>query len=257
MGSRLFVHFILIHTRTFVVLYRRFTFGPQLFSACDTSRAHTPDEDAEAFAERAASPRKRIHDARSTRAHAHARRASRRPARTRMSAGDLAKRLQGVGVNDASLDDDEGGGGAVVVGGKEGSDDGGVRGTPVGEPAAASAKSRAVELIDDDRLLQAARVIRESGVAVEGGQGDEKLLRFMSKATLMEDLLQSLKSAPGQESGWLVQGEHMGKRDVSIYYRTDPETGTKLTARIESPIDKTMLVPFLSVLNESDLYSTW
>lgn len=56
---------------------------------------------------------------------------------------------------------------------------------------------------------------------------------------------------------WLVQGEHMGKRDVSVYYRTDVKTGTKLNARVESPIDGDMLVPFLSVLNESELYASW
>ena len=37
----------------------------------------------------------------------------------------------------------------------------------------------------------------------------------------------------------------------------DTETQTKLTARIESPIHKDMLVPFLSVLNESELYKSW
>jgi hypothetical protein len=37
----------------------------------------------------------------------------------------------------------------------------------------------------------------------------------------------------------------------------DKETGTKLTARVESPIDKSLLVPFLSTLNESELYHTW
>ena len=56
---------------------------------------------------------------------------------------------------------------------------------------------------------------------------------------------------------WLVQGEHMGRRDVSVYYRTDKKTGSKLNARVESPIESDMLVPFLSVLNESELYASW
>ena len=53
----------------------------------------------------------------------------------------------------------------------------------------------------------------------------------------MRALLASLKSdpnAPGND--WIVQGEHMGRRDVNIYYRVDEETKSKLTARIESPI---------------------
>ena len=163
-----------------------------------------------------------------------------------MSAGDLAERLSGVAVTDAPEANDDASSGAVLDGGK-----------PVGD---AAAKARAIDLIDDDRLLQAARTMREADVNVAAGDGsaeDAKLHRFMSKATLMEQLLESLKSVPDEKSGWLVQGEHMGKRDVNIYYRTDPETGTKLTARIESPIDAKMLVPFLSVLNESELYSTW
>ena len=65
-------------------------------------------------------------------------------------------------------------------------------------------------------------------------------------------------SSSSDEYGpWLVQGEHMGKRDVSVYYRTDKKTGSKLNARVESPIDAEMLVPFLSVLNESELYASW
>lgn len=123
-------------------------------------------------------------------------------------------------------------------------------------------KARAINLIDDDRMLEAARVVRASGVHVVSrpdapNDDDAKLHRFMGKAAMMQDLLDSLKSTPGEGSGWTVQGEHMGRRDVSIYYRTDPETGTKLTARIESPISTAMLVPLLSVLNESELYATW
>jgi len=49
----------------------------------------------------------------------------------------------------------------------------------------------------------------------------------------------------------------MGRRDVSVYYRTDKKTGSKLNARVESPIEAEMLVPFLSVLNESELYASW
>ena len=86
-------------------------------------------------------------------------------------------------------------------------------------------KARALHLIDDDRLLQAARVVRESGVALTAPHGEDtgpsahapdepsadeaKLRRFMAKASLMETLLASLKSAPDSISGWLVQGEHM------------------------------------------------
>jgi hypothetical protein len=187
------------------------------------------------------------------------------------------------------------------------------------------AKTRALALIDEDRLLEAARVLREANVPVPserevlrevlqlGQQGgldlaDAKFARCVSKATLVKELITSLKTSCGELGrGWKTQGEHMaglyklnsadpelesawfqplnlkydilvskfafkinlyryntGRRDVSIYYRThctDPgSTGqdrTAISARIESPIDKTMLAPFLAALNETELYFTW
>ena len=123
-------------------------------------------------------------------------------------------------------------------------------------------KARAVALIDDDRLLQAARLLRAHDVHVPirdpRDAADVKLNAFVPKAAVMEDLIESLKADPGRPgTEWIVQCEHSGRRDVSIYYRMDEETQTKLTARIESPIRKDMLVPFLSVLNESELYKSW
>ena len=126
----------------------------------------------------------------------------------------------------------------------------------------ADAKVEAVALIDDDRLLQAARLLRRHAVDVPIANPldatDAKLNAFVPKAAVMEDLIDSIKSNPKRPgTEWLVQCEHSGRRDVSIYYRMDTETQTKLTARIESPIHKDMLVPFLSVLNESELYKSW
>ena len=126
----------------------------------------------------------------------------------------------------------------------------------------ADAKVEAVALIDDDRLLQAARLLRRHAVDVPIANPldatDAKLNAFVPKAAVMEDLISSLKADPKRPgTEWLVQCEHSGRRDVSIYYRMDTETQTKLTARIESPIHKDMLVPFLSVLNESELYKSW
>jgi hypothetical protein len=128
--------------------------------------------------------------------------------------------------------------------------------------------ARAEALIDDDRLLEAARVCRDAGLslplAIPGAdfpaerETARKVNHYLPKAARMNALLDSLKSDPNApDTEWLVQGEHMGRRDVSIYYRVDPETSSKLTARIESPISRDMLVPLLSVLNESELYKTW
>jgi hypothetical protein len=156
---------------------------------------------------------------------------------------------------------------------------------------------RAAALVRDDRLLEAARVAARAGIAppvaataifsssdASDADADAATLldRHLPKARRVARLIESLKAkvsatSPGvgsndEEPGdaddasssssdeygpWLVQGEHMGKRDVSVYYRTDKKTGSKLNARVESPIDAEMLVPFLSVLNESELYASW
>ena len=152
---------------------------------------------------------------------------------------------------------------------------------------------RAAALVRDDRLLEAARVAARAGIAppvsamgffpedaAASDVSDAATLdRHLPAAGRMSRLIQSLKArvrngehgrgASSSSSGldddadaaeygpWLVQGEHMGRRDVSVYYRVDRKTGSKLNARVESPIVAEMLVPFLSVLNESELYASW
>ena len=156
-----------------------------------------------------------------------------------------------------------------------------------------AAVRRAAALVRDDRLLEAARVAARAGIAppvsamgffpedaAASDVSDAATLdRHLPAAGRMSRLIQSLKArvrngehgrgassssssldddADAAEYGpWLVQGEHMGRRDVSVYYRTDKKTGSKLNARVESPIEAEMLVPFLSVLNESELYASW
>mmetsp|Transcript_12166 Transcript_12166/g.25781 ORF Transcript_12166/g.25781 Transcript_12166/m.25781 type:complete len:318 (+) Transcript_12166:680-1633(+) len=60
-------------------------------------------------------------------------------------------------------------------------------------------------------------------------------------------------SSPQEE--WTKQGESCGRYDFTIYYKV--EDGARLTCRIESPVPSSLLVPLLSVLNESALYGTW
>ena len=162
-----------------------------------------------------------------------------------------------------------------------------------GDDSKLAAVRRAAALVRDDRLLEAARVAARAGIAppvsamgffpedaAASDVSDAATLdRHLPAAGRMSRLIQSLKArvrngehgrgASSSSSGldddadaaeygpWLVQGEHMGRRDVSVYYRTDKKTGSKLNARVESPIESDMLVPFLSVLNESELYASW
>lgn len=57
------------------------------------------------------------------------------------------------------------------------------------------------------------------------------------------------------QTDWVKQGESHGEHDFTVYYKI--EEGGRLTCRVESPVPFNLLVPILSVLNESDLYQTW
>lgn len=101
----------------------------------------------------------------------------------------------------------------------------------------------------EDRLLQAARLLRQVK--------DKNLISpthewILKKATVLESIVEQLATAPGDE--WNKQGERHGHLDTMIYYQMD---GNKLTARLETPIKPTLLVPLICVFNESSLYSTW
>jgi hypothetical protein len=108
------------------------------------------------------------------------------------------------------------------------------------------------EHIREEQLLEAARILRQ----VE----DIALLsdthrRLLHSTLVIEESVQELLSPPSNE--WTKQGESHGHHDFTIYYKIDTSSGAKLTCRIESPIPHSLLVPLLSVLNESDLYHKW
>ena len=101
----------------------------------------------------------------------------------------------------------------------------------------------------EDRLLQAARLLRQIKDTTLFSPTHEWILK---KATVVESIVKQLATAPGDE--WNKQGERHGHLDTMIYYQVD---GNKLTARLETPIEPKLLVPLISVFNESSLYSTW
>jgi len=53
---------------------------------------------------------------------------------------------------------------------------------------------------------------------------------------------------------WKKQGESHGNHDFIIYYKY---VDKKLMLRIESPIEESLLIPLISVLNETELYHTF
>ena len=113
----------------------------------------------------------------------------------------------------------------------------------------------------EDRLLAAARLLRQ----VE----DESLLKDVHRKMLRtandcEAFVHSITSSVDHGDGnddapseWKKQGESHGRHDSVIYYKMGGEQGNCLTARVETPIPSSLLVPLLSVLNECELYREW
>jgi hypothetical protein len=90
--------------------------------------------------------------------------------------------------------------------------------------------------------------------------------RSMEMARECQKVLDELLEVPldgGKHTanGWIKQEEtHSDHFDAQIFYKVDRDHAKKASAidcRIDSPIDESMLVPLLAVLNESDLYATW
>ena len=55
---------------------------------------------------------------------------------------------------------------------------------------------------------------------------------------------------------WIKQGEqHGGRHDFAMYYKVSDTN--QITCRLETPIEPSLLIPILAVLNESELYKTW
>jgi hypothetical protein len=91
---------------------------------------------------------------------------------------------------------------------------------------------------DADRLLQ---------------ECHHRILHMADRAARARDVLQEPHP---EQIGWTKHSERHGKRDTILYYTVE-KPHNLLIARIETPIERSLLNPFLAVLNESDLYHTF
>lgn len=104
-----------------------------------------------------------------------------------------------------------------------------------------------------ERLLVAANLLRQVQDKSLLQKEHHSMIRWADATEEgMKDLLQPPTNA---DSSWKKQSESHGNRDFFVYYQVS-ETN-KLYCRIDSVIESSLLVPILSVFNESDLYSTW
>mmetsp|Transcript_39144 Transcript_39144/g.76374 ORF Transcript_39144/g.76374 Transcript_39144/m.76374 type:complete len:359 (+) Transcript_39144:57-1133(+) len=121
------------------------------------------------------------------------------------------------------------------------------------------------ELFEDDKILSAGKILRK--VPSDIIRGDKELLSIANTFGKCESVVNELLSDPdtndnANESGWKRQAASTWWQspkwgESTVKYKLDEQTGTKLTALISTPVDRSLLVPLLSVLNESELYSTW
>jgi hypothetical protein len=109
--------------------------------------------------------------------------------------------------------------------------------------------AQAEKCIQEERLLEGARALRK---VKDQSLLQEQNRHALTKAEHIEAAVVDLTSSPNE--GWTKQGESHGNHDTVIYYKVDKDT--RLTARIETPIDASLLIPLLSVFNESELYQS-
>jgi hypothetical protein len=125
---------------------------------------------------------------------------------------------------------------------------------------------RAREHMKNDQVLAAARLMKHVGDV----SSEEDMLfqeEVVHKAGLIQGVIDDLLANPeastngddgvsSDEDKWIKMGEsHDGKRDTVMYYKLTEDL--QLKCRLETPIESSLLVPLLSVLNETDLFMTW
>jgi len=124
--------------------------------------------------------------------------------------------------------------------------------------AVATADKELIQLaeqhIQETRYLEAVRLLRQV-------KNDRLLLKKHRHALAVVDEMEAALennlagTIPSKSDGWQKQSEAHANYDFVIYYKVD--RNNKLTVRIDLVVESSLLVPLLSVLNESDLYCEW
>ena len=77
------------------------------------------------------------------------------------------------------------------------------------------------------------------------------------RANEAEELVKDIQAGP-DDGDWHDNGISKGKFPTRILYRLEEgEKAVELRARVETPIQKDLLVPLICVLNETQLFKTW
>ena len=112
--------------------------------------------------------------------------------------------------------------------------------------------ARAEVLNKEEKVCEAARLLKK---VQDPGLLSSFHQDIVTVADECDKAVSDLIGPPGEGSGWTKQGENHGSRPTFIYNKLDEFN--RLTSRIETPIEASLLVPLLSVFNETDLYEKW
>jgi hypothetical protein len=118
----------------------------------------------------------------------------------------------------------------------------------------ASLIKRAEEFYGEERMLKAAEVLKQ--VKDQENLFTDRHKMIIRWAGLVEIGIEEMLQDPEKDgSPWTKQKEKHGNRDFLIFYQVTEEN--QLIARIDCAIESSLLVPLLSVFNETELFSSW
>lgn len=113
---------------------------------------------------------------------------------------------------------------------------------------------RADEFYSEERLLKAADLLKQ--IKDQENLFTDRHKTILRWAELVESGIENMSQDPEKDkSPWIKQKEKHGDRDFLIFYQVTKEN--QLIARIDCAFETSLLVPLLSVFNESDLYASW
>lgn len=117
----------------------------------------------------------------------------------------------------------------------------------------------AAEEASQERLFRAGRLLRR---APRSQVLPDKHTQWLEMANECERVVDELMEPPRPtKQGWRKQGElhhdfGSHKLHTLVYYKLH-ERSAAISCRIDSTLEPSLLVPLLSVFNESDLYASW
>jgi len=111
---------------------------------------------------------------------------------------------------------------------------------------------KAKQLGEECRLLCAASLIED----IDPKYYELEHHNIMRDESKIKAVLRDCSSATSEDDEWTKQVEQHGKHEFSVYTKMDVASN-KFSYRLTTPIEASMLIPILSVFNETELFITW